>query len=107
MAKWLNVWPYNLNAPWPMDPAEGEKLQEMMLSTIDNLSKTGGFLEFGFFPDGIGRYAISTGESKDNLRRAWTFGPFIVAEVHEIVPYETGKEVMRELFKAQAFGAVE
>jgi hypothetical protein len=27
--------------------------------------------------------------------------PLILGEVHEIVPYETGKAVMRELFKTQ------
>jgi hypothetical protein len=48
------LWCYNLNAPWPMDPAEGEKLNEMMFAAIDDCLKTGEVLEFGFFPDGMG-----------------------------------------------------
>jgi hypothetical protein len=102
MAKFLSIWRYNLNAPWPTDPTESEKINEMLLAATDNLLKTGELLEFGFFPDGMGGYAISTGDSKDMLRRAWTFTPLILSEVREMVPYETGKEVMRELFKAQA-----
>jgi hypothetical protein len=102
MAKFLSVWRYNLNAPWPTDPTESEKINETLLAATDNLLKAGEFQEFGFFPDGMGGYAISTGESKDMLRRAWTLTPLILSEVHEIVPYETGKEVMRAFFKAQA-----
>jgi hypothetical protein len=95
------LWCYNLNAPWPMDPAEGEKLNEMMFAAIDDCLKTGEVLEFGFFPDGMGGYAIS-GSSKDVFKLSSSIGPFILVEEHEIVPYETGREVMKELFKAQA-----
>ncbi len=32
----------------------------------------------------------------------YSFYPFIESEVHKIVPYETGKEVAREILKAKA-----
>jgi len=101
MAKYLSVWRYNLNAPWPTDPIESEKVNETLLAATDHLLETGEFQEFGFFSDGMGGYAISAGDSKDMLRRAWTLTPLILSEVHEIVPYETGKKIMRALFKAQ------
>lgn len=100
MTRFLTIWRYNLNAQWPTDSPESEKMNEMLLEATDNLLKTGEFLEFGFFPDGLGGYAISSGESKDMLRRAWTLTPLILSEVHEMVPYETGKEVIRGFFKA-------
>jgi hypothetical protein len=104
MAKIMTLWRYNLNAPWPIDPAEGEKLNEMMFAAIDDWLKTGEMLEFGFFPDGMGGYAIS-GDSKDVLKQSMSIGPFILVEPHEIVPYETGREIMKGLFKAQAEAA--
>jgi hypothetical protein len=99
MAKFLSLWRYNLNAPWPTDPIESEKINEMLLAATDNLLETGEFQEFGFFPDGMGGYAVSTGDAKDVLRRAWTLTPLILSEVHEMVPYETGKEVIRGIAK--------
>jgi hypothetical protein len=102
MAKFLNVWHYNMSAPWPTDPVEMAKVSEMMFAMLDKALKEGLLLEFGFFPDGMGGYAIAEGESKDSLRRTSGFFPWVMPEVHEMVPYETGKEVLRGVFKAQA-----
>ncbi|MGZ7171893.1 MAG: hypothetical protein ACXVI1_11920 [Halobacteriota archaeon] len=35
MAKFLSLWRLNPSAPWPTDPAEGEKLNEMMWAAIE------------------------------------------------------------------------
>ncbi len=102
MAKFLNVWHYNNSAPWPTDPVEMTKLTEMMFAAIDAALKTGDVLEFGFFPDGQSGYSIASGESKDTLRRVSGFTPWVVSEVYEMVPYETGKETLRGVYKAQA-----
>jgi hypothetical protein len=59
-------------------------------------------LEFGFFQEGTSGYVLGTGEAIDSFRRVTTFFPFVEIEAHEIIPYETGKEVMREFYKAQA-----
>jgi len=102
MAKFLNVWRFNQNAPWPTDPVESAKLAEMMFAAIDNNLKTGETLEFGFFTDGRSGYAIGTGESKDAFAHTFSFFPWIEADVHEMLPYETGKEVVRSVRKVQA-----
>jgi len=102
MAKFLNVWRFNPMAPWPTDPAESAKLSEMLFAAIDNNLKTGETLEFGYFPNGTSGYSISTGESKDVFRRMFSFHPWIETDVHEMLPYETGKEMMRTVIKAQA-----
>jgi len=102
MAKFLGLWRFNPMAPMPTDPIEAAKMFEMMFAAMDNLIKTGEVQEFGFFPDGTSGYTISSGGSKGQLRGSFSFYPFVGIEVHEIVPYETGKEVLRGVMKAQA-----
>jgi hypothetical protein len=102
MAKFLGVWRLNPNAPWPTDPVEMTKVAEMLFAAADNSFKEGKMLEFGFFPDGTSGYAITSGDAKDEFRHTFSSFPWVVGEVHEIVPYETGKEVMRAVMKAQA-----
>jgi hypothetical protein len=75
---------------------------EKMFAAMDNLIKTGEVQEFGFFPNATSGYAITSGGSKGQFRGAFSFYPFVDIEVHEIVPYETGKEVIRGVLKAQA-----
>jgi hypothetical protein len=101
MAKFLNIWHSSPDAPWPTDPAEMAKLLEMMFAAIDNNLKSGLTTEFGYFADGRSGYAIGEGETKDALARAFSFTPWIHSEMYEMIPYETGKEVMRGVCKAQ------
>jgi hypothetical protein len=103
MAKFLGVWRFNPNAPWPTDPIDMAKIVEMMIAAMDNSIKKGEILDFGFFPDGTSGYAIISGDAKDMFGHTFAFYPWIVGEVvHEIVPYETAKEVMRGVMKAKA-----
>jgi len=74
----------------------------MMFAAMDNMLQTGEVQEFGFFLGATSGYAIAGGESKDELRRSHSLYPFIESEVHEIVPCETGKEVVRGVLKAKA-----
>ena len=93
MAKSMILWHANPSAPWPMDPAQGDKMNELIFGGIDNALKAGAFLEFGFFPEGASGYAIFSGDPKDAFKQSMLLWPFIEMEVHEIVPYETGKEI--------------
>jgi len=102
MAKFLNVWHYNLNAPWPTNPVEMAKLVEVCLVAIDNALKTGDLLEFGYFPDGTGGYAISEREAKDQLSSMTAFWPWVVSTAQEMIPQEIVKDVLRGVWKAQA-----
>jgi hypothetical protein len=68
---------------------------------IDDLIKKGIVKEFGFFLNGTSGYAIGEGESADTFRNVSMFLPYWESEVHEIIPFEKGKEILRGLLKAQ------
>jgi len=82
-------------------PGEQAKAVEMMFAMLDQAMKMGQITEFGFFPDGASGYAIGPGEAKDEFRSTTAYFPWVISDVHEIIPYETGKEIVREVLKAQ------
>jgi hypothetical protein len=101
MAKYLTLWHLNPNAV-PLDPAEHVKLNEMLYAMMDNMLKTGEITEFGFFLEVSAGYTMSEGGSADTFRKGTQFFPFVTVEVREIIPYETGKEILRGVMKARA-----
>jgi hypothetical protein len=105
MGRFLVLWQQNPNAPWPTDAAERLKMNEMMMTAIDGLIKKGEIEEFGFFLDGTSGYGISKGEVTDAYRRVSMFQPYITAEVHEIIPFEKGWQISREVMKAKVEAA--
>ena len=106
MARFLALWRSNPAAIplMPTDPSESLKMHERMFAAIDDLIKKGDIEEFGFFPDtsagGASGYAIGKGEATDIVRSVWSFAPFVLMEVHEIIPWEKGKEITKGLIKA-------
>jgi len=72
-----------------------------MWAGIDGLMQKGETEEFGVFPDGYSGYAIGKGETVDTYRDVSMFHPYVLSEVHEIIPYEKHKEVIRAILKAQ------
>lgn len=44
-------------------------------------------------------YAISKGEVADILRTVWMQLPYYFIEVHEMIPYEKGKEITMAMMK--------
>jgi len=105
IAKFLVLWHRNPVAPWPTDPGEYSKLQEKMWMEIDRLIKKGEVKDFSYFLDGTSGYAIGEGEVTDTFRTVSMLTPFYNCEVHEIVPYEKGKETLRTLLKSQIASA--
>lgn len=101
MARFLVLWRVNWAATWPTDPTEGLKLTKMMFASIEDSMKQGKIEEFGFFPDGGGGYTINKGEAADIYRGVSQFQPYMIFEVHEIIPYEKGKEITLAMAKAQ------
>jgi len=101
LARFLVLWHINLAVPWPTDPSKYLEMQEKMWAGIDGLIKKGEIEEFGVFPDGYSGYAIGKGETIDAYRDVIMFHPYSLAEVHEIIPYEKQKEIVRALCKAQ------
>ena len=101
MARFLVLWRMNPVAPWPTDPSKNLGLNEKMWAAIDGLMKKGEIEEFGVFPDGTSGYGIGKGETTDLYRDVNMFQPYILCEVHEIIPYDKQKEILRALCKAQ------
>ncbi len=102
MAKYLTTWRINPSAPWPLDPAAATQLLEMTFAAVDEALKSGRALEFGYFPNGTSGYIISSSEAKDLFMTAFAFYPWFQYDVHEIIDYETGKAIARQVLKAQA-----
>jgi len=101
MARYLILWRMNPLAPWPTDSSKTLELNEKMWAGIDDLIKKGKIKEFGSFLDGTSGYAIGESEATDIFQGANRFMPYILCEVHEIIPYEKQKEIVRALCKAQ------
>ena len=100
MARFLILWRANPAAPSRTDPSEHLKLHEKSFAVMDDLIKKGEIEEFGFFPDANSGYMIGKGEATDMFRCSDMFFPDILAEVHEIIPYEKGKEISNAVLKA-------
>jgi hypothetical protein len=101
MARFLVLWRVNWKAPWPTDPSKYLELNEKMWAGIDGLMKNGQIEEFGTFPDGESGYTIGKGETADLFASVMAFHPYIRAEVHEIIPYETQKAATRAILEAR------
>ena len=101
MARFMILWHLNTAAPVPMDPAKQLEMQEPFWALIDGMIKKGEIEDFGIFPDGYSGYAIHKSETADLLRHAITFQPWVIGEVHEIIPFEKSKEITRAVLKAQ------
>ncbi|MGA3198809.1 MAG: hypothetical protein ABSD89_05325 [Halobacteriota archaeon] len=102
MAKFMTILRANPAAQWPLDPAAAMQWFEMAFAAVDEGLKTGLILEFGLFPDSLSGYIIYSGEAKDVFMRTFANYPWFLIEVHEIIDYETGKAIARQVFKAQA-----
>jgi len=100
VARFLRLWRRNPLAPWPRDPVEFSKFMEKAIAAIDDAIKKGIIKEYGYFLDGSG-YMISEAEAEDSLRTSWQYFPYYEWEIHEIIPYEKGKEILRAIMKAQ------
>jgi hypothetical protein len=101
MAKFMILWRVNPMTT-PPDTVARVKVNEMLWAMIDDMMETGEIREEGFFLNGTSGYTLVDGEPADVFKVAASFRPFVDSEVHEILPYETGKEVVRGILKATA-----
>ena len=100
MTKYLMIWHQNPMVPTSMDPEKSLALNEKMWAALDDMKKKGTVLEFGYFLDGTSGYAIGEGTGEMAFRATCMFLPYVIQEVYEIISYEKGKEIVRELCKA-------
>jgi hypothetical protein len=101
MARFINLWHVNPSAQWPTDPSKLLEMEEMMWAMMDGLKKKGEIEEWGVFPDPHCGYIIGRGETADVFRNSSMFYPYIVSEIHEIIPHEKEIEIIRAIRKAQ------
>jgi hypothetical protein len=101
VARFLVLWRINPAAIGASDPSKSLELNEKMFAAMDATIKKGECKEFGFFPDANSGYLIGEGEATTMFKNANMFLPYILAEVHEVIPYEKGKEILLALLKAQ------
>lgn len=105
MARFLVLWRRNLTT-WPTDPVEKSKLVSKIGGNIDNNIKKGEIKEHGHFLDGNSGYTIWEGEAIDVFRNLSMTWPYYEYEVHEFIPYEKSREILREtVFKVSAEAA--
>jgi len=102
MARILTLWRMNPLAPWPKDPAESAKLRQRMWAMVDDLIKKGIIKEFGYFLNGNSGYTIGEGDLAEVFKDVCMFLPYYEQEVHEIIPYEKGKQILKALAGEQA-----
>ena len=111
MSRFLVLWRTNSAAIplMPTDPSERLKMLEMEYAAIEDLMKKGQIEEFGFFVDtnegGLYGYGLAKGDITEVARSAWMFAPHCLMDIHEIIPYDKGKEIRMELMKAMAEAA--
>ena len=79
---------------WPVDPKQTLAVLEGAIAGGDELLKTGMCTEIGWFTDQEG-YAIFEADSKDKiLGMIQPFAPYYSPVIHEIVPWDKGKEAL-------------
>jgi len=98
VAKYLLLARTNWAAPWPTDPSEELKMEEMGYAALEEAMKKGEIEDIGFFTDGQSGYAIIRGEATDVYRMALE-NPYFSYEVHEIIPLEKAKKIEISVLK--------
>jgi len=87
---------------WPTDPVEYSKLVMKIGPLVDNSIETGKVIEHGHFLDGTSGYSIWEAEAGDLLEFWSMLVPYYEKEIHEFIPYEKSREILRAVFEAQA-----
>lgn len=100
MVKYLALWTLRSSAPWPTDPTERLKMNEMLWAMLDDLIEKGEVSEFGWFLDGRAGYAFGEGDGATTFKNINMFTNYFDFRVEEVLPYEVGKQIFRALFKA-------
>ena len=101
MARFHVSWRIN-TASWPKEPQASHELNETFWAVIDDLMKKGLVKEYGIFPDGESVFIIGEGDTTNIYGAVNMFIPYVSSEVHEIIPYEKQKEIVRALMAAIA-----
>ncbi|MCJ7770549.1 hypothetical protein MUP37_03110 [Candidatus Bathyarchaeota archaeon] len=99
MARFLVSWHLN-TASWPMDLQKSLEMNETLWAVMDDLMKKGLVKDYGVFPDGESGYLVAEGQATDVFMSVNMFIPYVSCEVHEIIPFEKQKEIVRTLLSA-------
>lgn len=93
MTKYLVLWKAN-PAAWPTDPKQGLAVLEGATAGGEQLLKAGAAKELGWLTaqDGYGLFEAPAKE--DVLGMLNPFFPYYSLEIHEIAPWEKGKQAI-------------
>jgi hypothetical protein len=103
VTKYLVLW--HRSAAWPTDPAEESKIIQKTGSAIDDDMKKGKIKEHGHFLDGNSGYTIWETEGIDIFRNLIMTSPYYEYEIHEMIPFEKSRGIVKEVFKVSAEAA--
>jgi len=79
---------------WPTDPKQALAIWEATAKGADQLLKMGMAKEIGWFTNLEG-YTVFEAESKEKVLEMVTpFFPFFSETIHEVVPYEKGRDAI-------------
>ncbi|MBM2812891.1 MAG: hypothetical protein HW416_3650 [Chloroflexi bacterium] len=93
MSRYVVLWKANPSA-WPNDPKQALAVLEAVAAGGDQLLKAGAIKELGWFTGQDG-YAIFEADSKDSvLGMVQPFFPYYSQDIHEVVPWESGKQAI-------------
>jgi len=98
VARFLILGSTNWAAPWPTDPSEELKMEEMYYEAVEEAIKKGEIEDIGFFTDGQSGYIIVKGEAADVYRMTLE-NPFYDYEIHEIISLKKAKEIELAVLK--------
>jgi hypothetical protein len=103
MTKYLFLYRACPTAPWPTDPADLLKVNEMLWGLMDLAIGTGQVKDAGWFLDGNSGYVIAEADSASALQATLASSPYLDwTMIEEVVPFEEGKKIFREDLKAKA-----
>jgi L-rhamnose mutarotase len=103
LTKFVILWCTNLAAPFPTDSKEYKSFMEHIWSSIDKRVKEGMLKDYGFFLESKAGYAIAETTAEQVFKFVSMFAPYWTFTIHEVMPYEKGKDILRRVMT----GAIE
>jgi L-rhamnose mutarotase len=103
LTKFVILWCTNLAAPFPTDSKEYKSFMEHIWASIDKRVKEGMLKDYGFFLESKAGYAIAETTAEQVFKFVSMFAPYWTFTIHEVMPYEKGKDILRRVMT----GAIE
>ena len=93
MARYLVLWRVN-PAAWPTDPKQSLAVWQMAAGGGDALLKSGALKELSWLSSEMGLAIFEADSKAAVMGMVQPFFPMFTQEIHEIVPWEAGKQAL-------------